>query len=147
MPTNDAFPGFFRWSRSSSREVRIRIPFFSVVYFSHGEPSLKKRNGKSWHQSLGALVVQDSVHLWVHKIRSTRLSEVSSIPSCATFRPPVPPSSLKSHAFPRKLPTVRVLLAGHADNVVFFHAHRYGHPIPLNYVPWLAVFDLWRNGI
>ena len=42
-------------TRSSSREVRIRVPIFLSVYFSRRKPSQPKSYGKSWHQSLGHL--------------------------------------------------------------------------------------------
>ena len=43
------------WSltRSSSREVNIRVPFFPVVYFSRNKNTNQKRNGTSWHLAGG----------------------------------------------------------------------------------------------
>ena len=41
-------------ARSSSREVRIRVPFFSLGYFSRG--TLPPKKGREGHQFLGDLV-------------------------------------------------------------------------------------------
>ena len=49
--------------RSSSREVRIRVPFFLQPILGRGTLQPKTSNGQSWHQLLGGLASTAESHL------------------------------------------------------------------------------------
>ena len=91
--------------RSSSREVRIRVPFFSVVYFSRGTFP-PKRNGEKGHQLLGDLESipgipeRDAGHRWASHLAAGVVPKLRVIRGVLEHCPPehlcIPPKRFGS---------------------------------------------------